>query len=93
MSIIKYFSLHIYVDIQDEILLERLINDWWIFIEQIEKINISIRISERINQEKLTIYQNMLLSKINQLKKDSQIQWIQTECPIYQFIAEINTEE
>ncbi len=50
MSVIKRFSLHIYIDIQDEILLERLINDWWSFIQQIEKINIWIRISKQISQ-------------------------------------------
>jgi hypothetical protein len=50
MSVIKRFSLHIYIDIQDEILLERLINDWWSFIQQIEKINIWIRISKEISQ-------------------------------------------
>jgi len=81
LPIIKSLSLRIYVDLQDEILLERLTNDWWIYIEQIEKSNISIETSQRINQEKFPL----LFSKTNQ--------WTQTECPVYQFIAEINPEE
>jgi hypothetical protein len=99
MSIIKHFSLHIYVDINDEILLESLINDWWPFIQQIKRLNISIRISKQINeanhhiQNKFTYYQNMLLSKIDQSNEYSQIKWTQTESPFYQFIAEISTTE
>ncbi|CAF1392876.1 unnamed protein product [Rotaria sp. Silwood1] len=95
MSIIKYFSLNIYVDIEDEILLENLINNWWSIIEQIEKINISIRLSKQINtvdiQKKFITYHNMLVSKINQSNKSCKIKWTQTECPLYKFCAEINT--
>ncbi|CAF4184650.1 unnamed protein product [Rotaria sp. Silwood2] len=97
MSMIKYFSLNIYVDIQDEILLENLINDWWSIIEQIEKNNISIRISKQINiadtdkQNKFTTYLNMLFSKINQSNDSCKITWTQSECPLYKFCAEIRT--
>ncbi|CAF1305919.1 unnamed protein product [Rotaria sordida] len=99
MSIIKYFSLNIYVDIEDEILLDNLINNWWSVIEQIEKINISFRISKQINtvnkdiQEKFTTYHKMLLSKIDQSNKSCNIKWKQAECPLYKFCAEINTLE
>jgi hypothetical protein len=75
---IKSLSLRIYVDIQDEILLERLTSNWWRFIET---INISIQKSQRINQKKFPL----LFSKTNP--------WMQTKCPVYQFIAEINTEK
>jgi hypothetical protein len=99
ISVIKCFSLRIYIDIQDEILLERLINDWWSFIQQIKKIHISIRISKQINQaqdhiqNKFTIYQNMFLSKNDQSNEYCQIKWTQTDCPVYRFIAEMSTVE
>lgn len=99
MSNIKYFNLHIYIDIEDEILLERLINDWWTFIQQVEKINIFIEISKKLNQandqiqQKFLMYENMLLSKIDLLNKSCQIKWSQIDSPVYRFIADINGEK
>ncbi|CAF4774958.1 unnamed protein product, partial [Rotaria sp. Silwood1] len=84
-----------FVDIEDVILLENLINDGWSIVEQIEKVNISIRLSKQINtvdiQKKFITYHNMLVSKINQSNKSCKIKWTQTECPLYKFCAEINT--
>ncbi|CAF3623354.1 unnamed protein product [Rotaria sp. Silwood1] len=74
---------------------KNLINDGWSIVEQIEKVNISIRLSKQINtvdiQKKFITYHNMLVSKINQSNKSCKIKWTQTECPLYKFCAEINT--
>ena len=96
LSFIKHLSLQIYIDIQDEILLEYLTNHWWTDIEQIEQLHISIQISKQINetdvetQQRFSNYANKLSSK---KKESSQFYWKQSECPIDQFIVQISTTD
>jgi hypothetical protein len=96
MFIIKRFSMYIYIDIDDEMLLENLINNWWSTIEEIEKVFISIQISKQINtsneeiQKKFISYHDNLFSKINQSNESCRIEWTQTESPLYKFNVQIN---
>jgi hypothetical protein len=97
--IIRRFSMHIYIDIEDEILLDNLVNNWWSFIQQIETIYISIKISKQINtsnddiQNKFIFYRDLLFSKIDESNESCKIEWTQAECPHYKFNVQISDGE
>lgn len=89
LPVIKHFSLNIYIDIKDDILLKLLIQYWCAFIEVIQIFK-QIDQANKDTQANFIHHRNMILLKINQSNKQCQTKWIQTDCQVFKFIAQID---
>lgn len=93
LPIVKSISLNIYIDLPNETFFRYLLEDWWPLTKTAGKIHMNLRIANKARETNLTEHQKKkLLSEVNQLNEQYQVQWIETDRPIYPFIAEIHSK-